>query len=434
MSTQDYPYEIKDLGPEETSEAFKYFNKHRRLEGAVRVGPKGYFLQGGFKKEAVPIYNLPLKADDVFVLSYPKSGTTWVQELVWLIGNNLDYEQAAAIPLVKRFPFLEYSIFFNSEAAEQMFSDIYKGDENKIKIVNEVMRKPGYKIVEGLPSPRFVKSHLPLSLLPPGLLRARVVYVARDPRDVAVSYYHHQSLTFYFRCGFTGDFTHFWDCFRKDMNLGIIISVDWTPYFEQVKEAWDKRDHPNMLFLFYEEILEVRRVMSIIKKSNELQTLTKIGIIYIPTYYTYFMSRTKSIKYKLIQYTSGFSLIVTQKANQHSVFENHLAPKPVTFSSFLQDLAGAVRRVAHFLGAPVSEEQVVRLCDHLSFHNFKNNKCVNFDIFKYLGLVKENAHFIRKGKAGGWREYFDEQMAAQAQQWIDDNLRGTDLRFPSVKK
>lgn len=37
------------------------------------------------------------------------------------------------------------------------------------------------------------------------------------------------------------------------------------------------------------------------------------------------------------------------------------------------------------------------------------------------------------GKAGGWRDYFDEEMIQQADLWIADNLRDTDLRFPSLE-
>jgi len=35
------------------------------------------------------------------------TGTTWTQELVWLIANNLDYEKARRIPQMHRFPFFE---------------------------------------------------------------------------------------------------------------------------------------------------------------------------------------------------------------------------------------------------------------------------------------------------------------------------------------
>ena len=45
------------------------------------------------------------------------------------------------------------------------------------------------------PSPRFVKSHLPLSMNNPRLLdTCKVVYVARNPKDACVSYYHHNRL------------------------------------------------------------------------------------------------------------------------------------------------------------------------------------------------------------------------------------------------
>lgn len=66
------------------------------------------------------------------------------------------------------------------------------------------------------PSPRFIKSHLPLSLLPPSLLdTAKVVYVARDPRDVAVSFYHHNRR--FTAEGYIGDFKRFWNYFIRDL-------------------------------------------------------------------------------------------------------------------------------------------------------------------------------------------------------------------------
>jgi sulfotransferase len=45
--------------------------------------------------------------DDVWVVTFPKCGTTWTQELVWLINSDLDYDQARQIDLNDRFPFLE---------------------------------------------------------------------------------------------------------------------------------------------------------------------------------------------------------------------------------------------------------------------------------------------------------------------------------------
>lgn len=62
----------------------------------------------------------------------------------------------------------------------------------------------------------------------------------------------------------------------------------------------------------------------------------------------------------------------------------------------LQDLAAAVRRVSAFFNKQFTDEQLLRLCDHLSIENFKNNKSLNYDVMKELGLLTQET-FIRKG-------------------------------------
>lgn len=59
-----------------------------------------------YTKLADKIKSFQIYSDDVWVLSYPKTGTTWTQEMVWLICNNLDYKGAEII-LDTRFPFIE---------------------------------------------------------------------------------------------------------------------------------------------------------------------------------------------------------------------------------------------------------------------------------------------------------------------------------------
>lgn len=55
------------------------------------------------------------------------------------------------------------------------------------------------EIVHHLPSQRYIKTHLPFDLLPNEILNGerspKIVYVARNPKDVCVSYYHHKVLT-----------------------------------------------------------------------------------------------------------------------------------------------------------------------------------------------------------------------------------------------
>lgn len=56
-------------------------------------------------------HDLEVCEDDVWLVSNPKSGTTWMQELLWLLMNDCDYETALAKDLEVRSPFLEYVLF-----------------------------------------------------------------------------------------------------------------------------------------------------------------------------------------------------------------------------------------------------------------------------------------------------------------------------------
>ena len=35
-------------------------------------------------------------------------------------------------------------------------------------------------------------------------------------------------------------------------------AVPWCPYWENLRQAWSRRDHPNMCFLVYEDMKQVR--------------------------------------------------------------------------------------------------------------------------------------------------------------------------------
>lgn len=69
-------------------------------------------------------------------------------------------------------------------------------------------------MVANMPSPRFIKSHLTWDLLPEEMpsVKPKVVYVARNPKDMCVSYYHYCQLVH----RLAGGFEEFAELFLQD--------------------------------------------------------------------------------------------------------------------------------------------------------------------------------------------------------------------------
>ncbi|XP_011175689.2 sulfotransferase 1C4 [Solenopsis invicta] len=270
MSEQPPEYEL--LSEEKAKEMLKLFKGERT--GFVLVGKKKYFFPYRYIEQSQGFYNFIKNArkDDTWVLSYPRSGTTMTQELVWLLANNLDFDVARKRLLSERFPFLEFSLFNHPEVTRE-FLAMNKDDEMKQQLCQDIA-KPGYEVIDGIPSPRFIKSHFPFSMLP-GLLDVgcKVVYVARNPKDVATSFYHlNRSIK---TQGYIGDFTTFWNYFENNL-------IPWAPYWEHLKEAWNLRNSKNLLFMFYEEITHdlpaaIKKIAKFLEKEYTDEEILKVA-------------------------------------------------------------------------------------------------------------------------------------------------------------
>ena len=94
--------------------------------------------------------NLTVLPDDIFLVSYPRSGNTWARFLV----GNLIYDEPVT--------------FANVDAR-----------------IPEIYLFPD-RVLRRIPRPRVLKSH---ECFDPRY--KKVIYIVRDPRDVAVSYYHY---------------------------------------------------------------------------------------------------------------------------------------------------------------------------------------------------------------------------------------------------
>ena len=108
----------------------------------------------------------------------------------------------------------------------------------------------GLKInLSTLPKPRTFKSHLTYDLMPcgkPNTTNCKYIYVARNPKDVAVSYFFH-----YVRISVRKDATLDWDIFFRNFIYG---NVDLGDFFDHVLSWWPHRNEDNVLFLMFEDM------------------------------------------------------------------------------------------------------------------------------------------------------------------------------------
>ncbi|XP_045164645.2 sulfotransferase 4A1-like [Mercenaria mercenaria] len=177
-----------------------------------------------FECEIDDIEKMDTRDDDIWVCSFPRSGTTLVQELTYLV-QTLDFETARSVQLDARFPQLEQK--------DDRFP-YYKG----------------VKYVEEMKSPRMIKCHLHHFMLPVQLQKGkgRIIYIVRNPKDIATSFYRLLQ----------------WGGFVLENDIAFEVFVDefvngtglFCPWPRHVLEFWERRIDKNVLFLKYEDVVK----------------------------------------------------------------------------------------------------------------------------------------------------------------------------------
>lgn len=155
--------------------------------------------------------NLAVYPDDTFVVSYPRSGNTWTR---FLIANLLQREE----PIT--------------------FANIEKLIPDTSSQSNRALKRT--------PRPRIIKSH---QYFDPRY--KKVIYIVRDPRDVAVSYYDFQRKYRQIEDGYLlENYVH-------DFVSGRLISADWGTWAENVGSWLGAHRHSTeFLLLRYEDLLD----------------------------------------------------------------------------------------------------------------------------------------------------------------------------------
>lgn len=159
-----------------------------------------------------------LRRDDVFVVSYPKSGNTWVR---FLLANAL-----------------------------------YPDADVDFHTIHDLVPEVGKEDVRraALPPPRILKSHAPYRAVYP-----RVIYILRDGRDVYTSYYHYKKPNL-------PDDTTFESFLRRDL-----WPTRWSDHVQGWMDAASARD--NILVVRFEDlkddsVRELRRMLDFIGEAH----------------------------------------------------------------------------------------------------------------------------------------------------------------------
>lgn len=97
----------------------------------------------------------------------------------------------------------------------------------------------------------------------------------------------------------------------------------------------------------------------------------------------------------------------------------------LTYEEMKEDLPEMIRKVSAFIEKPMSEDEIAKLSDHLSFENMKNNPAANYDgafrFFETQFPTKEKVNFLRRGIVGSYKEIMSKEMSNKFDEWIKNN-------------
>lgn len=246
--------------------------------------------------------------DDIFLVSYPKSGNTWTR---FLLGNLMN---------------ADCRITFSN--VERKVPDIYAASKNTLKKT---------------PRPRLIKSH---ECFDPRY--RRVVYIVRDPRDVALSAYHYD---------------------RKGRNIpdGFPVETYITGRFLKTDEyfgTWG--EHAGSWLVNSKNIFHISRL-----KNEFLGTMGSWG----ENVMSWLGARGHDREFLLVRY-----------------------------EDLLADTHREMTRIAEFLRLDASAEKISKAVEFSSAENMKKLEIAENDQWVTTKKSRKDIPFVRAAKSGQWQQ------------------------------
>ncbi|CAK8691000.1 unnamed protein product [Clavelina lepadiformis] len=249
---------------------FYAYVKHPSIDGEYPV--IGHITQELFNSAV----NYKPDPSDLFIASYPKNGTTWLMNIIHLIKTN-------GVPLGKGqclddvIPFLEFE---------------------------------GGEVIKRAQKPRTIKTHLFYDMTPHNP-DAKYVFVARNPKDVVVSFYYHT-------VGFDEHYKFKNGTF--DDYFGVFLSggCDSGDYFKMVPEWFKKsQERKNIHFMLYEDM-----------KKDVRSEILKLAEFLDDSYQQSLLENDEELLNKVIEFSSFKKM---QKDSKDGVFCPEIRPADLPF-------------------------------------------------------------------------------------------------------
>ncbi|XP_073427289.1 sulfotransferase 2B1-like [Dendrobates tinctorius] len=184
-----------------------------------------YFEYKGvlFPKDAASVEGLEfaenefqVRDDDIFSITYPKSGTTWMIEILSLIQKNGDPTWSNTVPNWERVPWIEELDYAK-------------------------------KLQQSEEHPRLITSHMPRHMFMKSFngSKAKIIYTIRNPKDAAVSLYYFSIMSTYFKD------PENMDTFLKEF---LTENIPYGSWFNHVKGWMGLLGKDNFMFQTYEDL------------------------------------------------------------------------------------------------------------------------------------------------------------------------------------